>query len=349
MEAHDLIVGMPAGSLADPSRGGNLITLLKNAGFPTKGYEKGGPSSFTVTPFLLGWDGRPQEFGAQLGLGEIDIAIAGDDWMEERRLEFLYEFDKKIEFQKVLSLQRGGVSIVIICQPCGDGVSCDQWLTQLLKEKPLVTMVSEMPYLALGWFQKKCKELGFEQSHAGFSVQKFKTPPRIDRGIVIYETWGKTEAKVKNNSVDLGLEITQTGSAIQNYGLQIIDQIMTSETGIWVQPTIKDNARKYDLARMFLLNLYGSIYAENKVLVFFNAKKQDVQKILDYLRVNELYADEPTMNEGISFVEFSVQMCTQGKKLPMAQARYELAKLGATGIETIPLESSIPGLHVLEF
>jgi len=29
---HKLLVGMPAGSLADPNRGGNLVTLLKTAG-----------------------------------------------------------------------------------------------------------------------------------------------------------------------------------------------------------------------------------------------------------------------------------------------------------------------------
>jgi len=36
-------------------------------------------------PFLVGWDGRPQEFGAQLGLGEVDVAIAGDDWVASAR------------------------------------------------------------------------------------------------------------------------------------------------------------------------------------------------------------------------------------------------------------------------
>lgn len=344
-----LIVGLPAGSLADPSRGGNLITLLKDAGFPTKGYEKGGPSSFPITSFLLGWDGRPQEFGSQLGLGEIDVAIGGDDWIRERVLEFRYEYQREIVPKKVLSLKRGDVRIVIINDGSSKNLSRNEWLTKLLSENPLVTMVSEMPYIAVEWFLATARELGFGDSHKAFSVQKFKTPPRIDAGIVVYETWGKTEAKVKNGSVQLGLEITQTGSAIQNYGLSIIDEIMTSETGIWINPDIVDNPEKADMARMFLLNLYGSIYAENKVLIFFNTKKGDVGKVTDYLRDNRLFADEPTINEGINFAEFSVQVDTQSTTLPLARVRYELAKLGATHIETIPLESSIPGLHVIEF
>ncbi len=344
-----LIIGLPAGSLADPSRGGNLISLLKNAGFATKGYEQGGPSTFPITTFLVGWDGRPQEFGSQLALEEIDVAIGGDDWVRERALELKYEYGQDIELKKVLSLQRGQVRIVIICNPGSGSSSCDEWLGQLLATKPLVTIVSEMPYLALEWFRGKTEQLGYGGSHRDFSVQKFKTPPRIKSGIVIYETWGKTEAKVVNGSVDFGLEITQTGSAIRNYGLKIMDDIMNSEAGIWVNPNIKNKPAKYDLARMFLLNLYGSIFAEDKVLLFFNARKDDVPKIQEYLQQNKLYADEPTMNEGLNYTEFSVQMSTTSKELPLAKARYELAKLGATGIETVPLDSSIPGLDVLQF
>ena len=338
---------MPAGSLADPNRGGNLISLLKNAGFPTRGYDKGGPSVFTVTPFLIGWDGRPQEFGAQLGIGEIDIAISGEDWIRERILEFKYEYDQDVELQKVLLLNRGAVRIVIIAND--DVPDCDVWLKDLLSKKKLVTMVSEMPYIALEWFERKAQALGFGDSHSLFSVQKFKTPPRIDSGIVIYESWGKTEAKIKNGAVDFGLEIVQTGSALKNYGLKIVDEIMTSQTSLWVNPAIKNNPAKYDLARMFLINLYGSIFAENKVLIFFNARKTDVPKLMDYLKANALFADEPTVNEGVNFTEFSVQLAADRVDLPLAKVRYELATLGATGIETIPLESSIPGLDVLEF
>ena len=103
----------------------------------------------------------------------------------------------------------------------GDGgpAECDAWLRGLLQSKPLVTMVSEMPYLALEWFRKKCSELGFAASHGAHSIQKFKTPPKIAKGLVIYETWGKTEAKVKQAAVDFGLEISRveggrTGSQI---------------------------------------------------------------------------------------------------------------------------------------
>jgi ATP phosphoribosyltransferase len=349
MNSEQLIVGLPAGSLADPSRGGSLNELLKHAGFPTKGYDRGGPSTFPITSFLVGWDGRPQEFGSQLALNEIDIAISGEDWVRERSLEFKYEYCQEIALKKVLDLNRGAVRIVIIGTEEAASKPCDEWLAGLLKAKPLVSMVSEMPYLALEWFRGKAEALGFGESHKGYSVQKFKSPPKIDSGLVIYETWGKTEAKVKNGAVDFGLEITQTGSAIRNYGLKELDEVMASHSSVWANPALKEDPAKYDLARMFLLNLYGSIYAEDKVLVLFNARKEDEKKLLDYLAKNNLYGDEPTINEGINFIEFSIQLNVSSKKLPLAQVRYELAELGATAIETIPLESSIPGLHVIDF
>jgi ATP phosphoribosyltransferase len=295
---------------------------------------------------MVGWDGRPQEFGSQLGLGEIDVAISGNDWIRERQLEMKYEYGREIELEKILSLERGHVRIVIISRDA-DESNCDAWLSGLLSKKPLVTMVSEMPYLALEWFQNKAKALGFGTSHSAYSVQKFKTPPKIDSGLVIYETWGKTEAKVVNEAVDFGLEITQSGSAIRNYGLKIADVVIHSETSVWASPTVLQDEAKRDLARMFLLNLYGAVYAEHKVLCLFNCKKEDITAIVDFLEHNSLFANEPTMNEGTHYTEFSIQLDLRSVELPIARVRYELAKLGATGIETVPLESSIPGLDAI--
>lgn len=344
-----LIIGMPAGSLADPKRGGNLVTLLKMAGFPTSGYDVGGPTSFPLHSFLVGWDGRPQEFGTQLSIGEIDLAIAGDDWILERSLELKQEYGKECSLKRVLSLDRGTVRLVIIYNPSTRDIDFNTWFSALLREKGLITMVAEMPYIALDWFKKKCVELGCADKFSSHSIQKFKTPPRIDRGIVIYETWGKTEAKVYQGSVDFGLEITQSGSAIRNYGLQIGDEVLRSESAVYVRSDLKEYPTKYELARMFLLNLYGALHAEQRVLLFFNAPISAVEAITWYLRERHLFADEPTINVGTNFAEFSVQLCVDDVNLPLARVRYELMKLGARSLETVPLESSIPGLEVIDW
>jgi ATP phosphoribosyltransferase len=210
-----LKIGMPAGSLADPNRGGNLVNLLTNSGFLISGYAQGGPTKFTSVNFLFGWDGRPQEFGSQLEINEIDVAIAGNDWIKERVLEMKLEYGTEVHLERILELNRGGVKIVgIVDNDKFDTV--EDFLTDLCAQKKLITVVSEMPYMALDWLRTKLETIGLLDRFQSFSVQKYKTPPKIESGIVIYETWSKTEAKIKNGGADIGLEITQSGSSIKN-------------------------------------------------------------------------------------------------------------------------------------
>lgn len=346
MTKTQLIIGMPAGSLANPNRGGNLIQLLEKAGFRTKGYESGGPSTFQSLNFLFGWDGRPQEFGSQLGIGELDVAIAGDDWIKERILELRLEYKIDIHLEKVLSLNRGGVQLVGIVNS-KNNISTEDFLKQLSQSKKIITVVTEMPYLALDWMQNTLKKTGLYDQFSQFSVQKYKTPSRITQGILIYETWGKTEAKIKNGGADIGLEITQSGSAIRNYGLTITETVLESETGIYINPALKKNKEKTELLRMFLLNLYGVVNAENKVMILFNVANSQVPEIENYLSDNELFADEPTKNIGKSFTEFSIQVDVENRKQSLAMVRYELARRGAANIDTLPIDSSIQNIDVI--
>jgi len=341
-----LKIGMPAGSLADPNRGGNLVNLLANSGFPVSGYAQGGPTKFTSVNYLFGWDGRPQEFGSQLELNEIDVAIAGNDWIKERILEMKLEYGKEINLEHILPLNRGGVKLVGIVES-DEFDTIEDFLKNLCSQKKLITVVSEMPYMALDWLRNRLDAIGLLDKYQSFSVQKYKTPSKIESGIVIYETWGKTEAKIKNGGADIGLEITQSGSAIKNYGLKIIDTIMHSQTSIWINPEVRKDAEKSELLNMFLLNLYGSINAENKMMVMFNVSNKNVEEVEHYLREKKLFADEPTVSVGKEFSVYNIHIDAGNVNEPLAKVRYELAKRGATSINTLPVQSSIPSVKVI--
>ncbi len=338
-----LVIGMPAGSLASASRGGNLIGLLEQAGFKTKGYQDGGPTSFLTTPFYFGWDGRPQEFGCQLSLGELDVAIAGDDWIRERRLELSYEYGSDIELERVLPLQRGQVRLVGIVDAAISHNETTAFLREHFSEKRLLSVATEMPYTALDWIRSALKLGGFDPAFSAYSVQKYKTPPKIDTGIVIYESWGKTEAKVKNRGVDLGLEITQSGSALAAYGLKILETVYESQSSVWIRAGLRDDPEKKELLEMFLMNIQGALNAESKVLLLFNVRSDACPSIEAFLRDQNLYGDEPTVNRGKDYTEYSVQLNAADPKLPLAFVRYRLALLGARNIDTIPILSSISG------
>ncbi len=346
MEQAILKVGMPAGSLANAQRGGNLIDLLATSGFGTSGYDKGGPTKFTTTHFLFGWDGRPQEFGSQLEVNELDVAIAGDDWIRERMLEMRLEYGVDIHLERVMTLNRGGVKLVGIVREGSFG-STEEYLQDLVARKPLITVASEMPYLAVDWIKSRLARIGLEKEFGAFSVQKYKTPARNQKGILVYESWGKTESKVMHGAVDMGLEISQTGSAIKSYGLTVLETVMESQTSIWINAATGTDPKKRDLLEMFLLNLYGAIHAENKVMLLFNVPNRLVDDIEQYLSSNNLFGDEPTVNKGKEYTEYDIQVDTDNPEKPIAMVRYNLAKLGARSINTIPITSSIPGIKVI--
>ena len=341
-----LKIGMPAGSLASAQRGGNLVELLATSGFRTSGYDKGGPTRFTGINLLFGWDGRPQEFGSQLEIGELDVAIAGDDWIRERQLEMKLEYGVEVNLERVMTLNRGEVQLVgITADPAF--ATAEDFLRSVVARKPLVTVASEMPYLALDWVQRRLAALGRAGDFAAYSVQKYKTPPKIERGVLVYESWGKTESKVKHGAVDIGLEISQTGSAIKAYGLTVVETVMRSQTSIYTNPAAVLDPEKRELLEMFLVNLYGATHAENKVMLLFNVPNRLSDETERYLSRNNLFGDEPTVNKGKEYTEYNIQVDVDDPEKPIAMVRYQLAKLGARSINTIPITSSIPGLKVI--
>jgi ATP phosphoribosyltransferase len=98
---------------------------------------------------------------------------------------------------------------------------------------------------------------------------------------------------------------------------------------------------------MFLLNLYGATHAENKVMLLFNVPNRLCDEVERYLSANNLFGDEPTVNKGKEYTEYDIQVDVDDPGKPLAMVRYNLAKLGARSINTIPITSSIPGMKVI--
>ncbi len=114
--------------------------------------------------------------------------------------------------------------------------------------------------MALDWIRKKLVSIGEKNSLIHGLFRNIKLRLKVEKGVLIYETWGKTEAKITNKAADIGLEITQSGSALKNYGLKIIDEYMKSETGIWINPEI----RKDEVKNKLLENVSDKSLRNNK-------------------------------------------------------------------------------------
>ena len=98
---------------------------------------------------------------------------------------------------------------------------------------------------------------------------------------------------------------------------------------------------------MFLVNLYGAVHAESKVMLLFNVPNAQAGEVDRYLRENNLFGEEPTLSVGREFTEYNIQVDAADQEKPVALVRYTLAKLGARSINTIPITSSIPGIRMI--
>jgi ATP phosphoribosyltransferase len=245
-----------------------------------------------------------------------------------------------------MTLNRGEVQLVgITADPAF--ATTEDFLRNVAPKKPLLRVASEMPYLALDWIQRKLAAIGLAGEYASHAVQKYVTPPRIERGILVYESWGKTESKVKHGAVDIGLEISQTGGAIKAYGLTIVETVLRSQTSIYTSPAVAKDPEKRELLEMFLLNVHGATHAENKVMLLFNVPNQLANEVEQYLSSNNLFGDEPTANRGKEYTEYNIQVDADDPEKPLAMVRYSLARLGARSINTIPITSSIRSIRAI--
>ncbi len=84
------------------------------------------------------------------------------------------------------------------------------------------------------------------------------------------------------------------------------------------------------------------------MLLLFNVPVKSATDVEKFLADNNLFADEPSRISGQGYIEYSIEVDTANPKVPLARVRYQLAKLGARGIDTVPLTSSIPDVNVIE-
>ncbi len=104
-------------------------------------------------------------------------------------------------------------------------------------------------------------------------------------------SWGATEVKAR--LIDAIVDITETGSSLVANKLRVIDTILTSTTRMIAnRDTWADPAKRQRIEDLALL-LQGAIAARGKVGLKMNARRADLDAILDVLPS----AQSPTVNE----------------------------------------------------
>ncbi len=198
-----LIIGVPNGSLIDSERGG-LKELLDKAGIEIDNIGTNKPLKVRNIPWLEAREGRPQELPALAKMGYCDAFFCGDDWAREWEL-------RGIKSEKVLGLGIGKVDLVYAKRDCAEDT------LKLATEYSSIAM----DYLPNASFWKLGKQ---------FPVD---TDLEKEESLLIIPSLGKTEAKAYYGLVDSVIEAVNTGDTLANYGMVVVDKVMSSECSLY--------------------------------------------------------------------------------------------------------------------
>jgi len=189
---------------------------------------------------------RPQEIPRYVADGRFDIGITGRDWIEETSSEVVSLC--QLHYSKATARPIQVVLAVPEASPFHH-----------IEDLPAGVRVStEYAELTRRFFEKRGVAARIELSY------------------------GATEAKVPD-LVDVIVEITETGSALQAAGLRIIETILVSFTELIANPVAYDDPGKRHAMAQLQTLLEGALEARGRVLVKLNVGEGDLDKVIEIL------------------------------------------------------------------
>lgn len=311
MKNQILKIGIPNGSLVNPRRS-KLPELLERARIYIKNIGTNAPPEVTNIPWLEAVVGRPQELPAMAYEGLIDVFFCGDDWAKEWAL-------RGKNNERVLGLETGIVDLVVA--------------EKEKRQKNLFEVASEYPFIARKYYSTKTKQ--------EIPIIDFGEKSPIKEGIVIYRSVGETESKAFYDWVDAIVESTQSGATIKNFGLKVMEKIMSSEASFYASLKFINDPWKCKKATRIMRMLKGAMNAYGRDLVVFNVPNEKLPMVLDYIRANSLFGDEESVVPGNKVSEITLQLYTKSPSRPLIDIIGDLVDRGATSIEGIPLNYSL--------
>lgn len=293
-----IVLGLPKGSLNNVNRG-NTHKLLVDAGYEVRGYTPG-QESYEITmvndPEIKAFLTRPQSTPVELNRGMLDIAIVGEDWVQEESINNINLI------RKIGDLDYGQTSLVVAVPRESSYESLADFFIKNKNRKKPVLCFTEYPNLTR---QHIMDNKGYQELYG-------KQAPLVQvRGMVdgdneevqIINSDGATEVYIAKGA-DLIVDNTQTGSSLKKAGLIILETIMNSSAGLYAGPSCM--GRKADKAQMIFEQLFGAIKARKFFDVKFNIANHKVEKVKEFLLTNGFCSDEPTSVQGNSFSQINV-------------------------------------------
>ncbi|MBC8200198.1 MAG: ATP phosphoribosyltransferase [Desulfobacterales bacterium] len=241
---------------------------------------------------------RAQEMSRYVESGTLDAGLTGKDWIEENSSDIHVISD--LIYSKVSA------------RPA-------RWVLAVPYDSPIKTIEDLQG-------KKIATEL------VEFTRRYFK-----ERGInVIVEfSWGATEAKVVSGLADAIVEVTETETTIKAHGLQIIHELMQTNTQLIANHDVWKDPEKREKLEQIALLLKGALLGEKLVGLKMNVPEtllEDVVSLLPSLNA-------PTVSPLYQSKWFSVETVVSSDKV--RELIPKLLKSGAEGIIEYPLNKVV--------
>lgn len=147
-------------------------------------------------------------------------------------------------------------------------------------------------------------------------------------------SWGATEVKPPMLA-DAIVEITETGSSLRANRLRIIDTVMESNTQLIVNKESWGEGRRRTKTENLALMLCGAIYAQGRVGLMLNVRKQQLGGVLSVLPALQKPTVSQLSDESWVAVNTIIEETTAWRIMPQLKAA------GAAGIVEYPLNKVV--------
>lgn len=296
---NNIVLGLPKGSLNNVNRG-NTYQLFVDAGYEVKGYEPGHESNEIVIandPEIKGFLTRPQSAPVELNREILDLAIIGEDWVQEESVNYSEKLITKIG-----DLDYGQTRLIVGVPKESPHKSLTEFFRANKDRKTPILCFTEYPNLTRQFFMNNTgyKEV-FGNSKPLVQVRGLRDGD--NKMVQVINSDGATEVYIAKGA-DLIVDNTQTGSSLRKAGLKELETIMESSAGLYAGPSCQGS--KAEKATMIFEQLFGAIKARKYFDVKFNISNSKVEELKDFLLSNEYCSDEPTVVKGNSFSQVNV-------------------------------------------
>jgi len=241
---------------------------------------------------------RAQEMSRYVESGTLDAGLTGKDWIAENSSD-----------------------VHIICDLVYSKVSARpaRWVLAVPYDSPI----------------KKIEDL--QGKKIATELVEFTRRYFAERGIdVIVEfSWGATEGKVVSGLADAIVEVTETEATIKAHGLQIIHELMQTNTQLIANHNVWKNSEKREKLEQIALLLKGALLGGKLVGLKMNVPEtllEDVVSLLPSLNA-------PTVSPLYRSKWFSVETVVSSDKV--RELIPKLLKSGAEGIIEYPLNKVV--------